>query len=93
MAYLNLRVWKKESPLDPEHLPELSAHGAPPGEVIHEALVDALTTLIVPGNSASSASRPPPSSAGCPKARSTGPSANRARGRSWLAGLRGAVAP
>ncbi len=49
MAYLNLRIWKEESPTDPEHLPELSAHGAPPGEVIHEALVDALTTLIVPG--------------------------------------------
>jgi hypothetical protein len=49
MAYLNLRLWKEESPIDPEHLPELGAHGAPPGEVIHEALVDALTTLIVPG--------------------------------------------
>jgi hypothetical protein len=49
MAYLNLRVWKEESPVDPEHLPELSAHGAPPGEVIHDALVDALWTLIVPG--------------------------------------------
>lgn len=49
MAYLNLRLWKEESPTDPDHLPELSAHGAPPGEVIHEALVDALQTLIVPG--------------------------------------------
>jgi hypothetical protein len=49
MAYLNLRLWKEESPLDPEHPPELSAHGAPPGEVIHAALVDALETLIVPG--------------------------------------------
>jgi hypothetical protein len=49
MAYLNLRLWREESPIDPEHLPELSAHGAPPGEVIHEALVDALKTLIVPG--------------------------------------------
>ena len=33
----------------PEHHPALSAHGAPPGEVIHAALVDALETLIVPG--------------------------------------------
>jgi hypothetical protein len=49
MAYLNLRLWKEESPIDPEHLPELSAHGSPPGEVIHEALIDALKTLIVPG--------------------------------------------
>ncbi len=49
MAYLNLRLWQDESPIDPEHLPELSAHGAPPGEVIHEALLDALKTLIVPG--------------------------------------------
>jgi hypothetical protein len=49
MAYLNLRLWKAESPIDPEHPSELSAHGAPPGELIHEALVDALATLIVPG--------------------------------------------
>lgn len=49
MAYLNLRLWQEESPVDPEHHPALSAHGAPPGEVIHAALVDALETLIVPG--------------------------------------------
>lgn len=49
MAYLNLRLWKEESPVDRDHLPELSAHGAPPGEVIHEALLDALNTLILPG--------------------------------------------
>ncbi len=49
MAYLNLRLWQDESPIDPEHLPELSDHGAPPGEAIHEALLDALETLIVPG--------------------------------------------
>lgn len=49
MAYLNLRVWKEESPYDPQYLPELEAHGAPPAEAIHEALVDALRTLIVPG--------------------------------------------
>jgi hypothetical protein len=49
MAYLNLRLWKEESPRDPDHLPELGAHGAPPGEVIHAALVGALETLIIPG--------------------------------------------
>jgi hypothetical protein len=49
MAYLNLRLWKAESPIDPDHGPELADHGAPPGEVIHDALVDALKTLIVPG--------------------------------------------
>ena len=49
MAFLNLRLWKEESPIEPDHLPELAGHGAPPGEVIHEALVDALETLIVPG--------------------------------------------
>lgn len=49
MAYLNLRLWREESPVDPEHPPALSAHGAPPGEVIHAALVDALGTLILPG--------------------------------------------
>lgn len=49
MAYLNLRLWKEESPIDPEQPAELAAHGAPPGELIHEALVDALKTLIVPG--------------------------------------------
>lgn len=49
MAYLNLRLWKKESPHDPGHTEALSAHGAPPANVLHEALVDALETLIVPG--------------------------------------------
>jgi len=49
MAYLNLRLWKEESPADPDHHPALSAHGAPPGETIHEALVDAMKTLILPG--------------------------------------------
>ena len=49
MAYLNLRLWKEESPVGVHHPPELSDHGAPPGEVIHEALTGALKTLIVPG--------------------------------------------
>ena len=49
MAYLNLRVWKKESPYDPRHSDALARHGAPPASVLHEALVDALRSLILPG--------------------------------------------
>src|SRR5690606_21067047 len=49
MAYLNLHIWRDESPPDPRHTDALTAHGAPPGEVIHQALVDALRTLILPG--------------------------------------------
>lgn len=49
MAYLNLQIWKKESPIDPTHTDALSAHGAPPASELHDALVDALRSLIVPG--------------------------------------------
>ena len=49
MAYLNLQLWRKESPYDSEHHDVLTLHGAPPASVIHAALVDALTSLIVPG--------------------------------------------
>jgi hypothetical protein len=49
MAYLNLRIWKQESPYDPMHSDALTAHGAPPASVLHAALVDALRSLIVPG--------------------------------------------
>jgi hypothetical protein len=49
MAYLNLKLWRDETPEDPEHVPALTAHGAPPASVVHEALVAALTSLIVPG--------------------------------------------
>ncbi len=49
MAFLNLRIWQDESPIDPSHADALSAHGAPPGHVIHATLVDALRSLIVPG--------------------------------------------
>jgi len=49
MCFLNLRIWRYETPLDPSHVAILTAHGAPPAEVIHEALVDALRDLIVPG--------------------------------------------
>jgi hypothetical protein len=49
MAYLNLQLWRKETPHDPEHHPVLTLHGAPPASVIHAALVGALTSLIIPG--------------------------------------------
>jgi hypothetical protein len=49
MAFLNLRVWRYETPIDPEHTEGLTAHGAPRPELIHEALADALRELIVPG--------------------------------------------
>jgi len=49
MAYLNLQVWMEESPIEVEPLPVLGAHGAPRGELIHAALIDALHSLIVPG--------------------------------------------
>jgi hypothetical protein len=49
MAFLNLRIWKKETPVDPSHTPAMTGQGAPPSSIIHEALVDALRSLIVPG--------------------------------------------
>ena len=49
MAYLNLRIWKQESPHDPSHTDVLTMHGVPPASVLHEALVGALRDLIVPG--------------------------------------------
>ncbi len=49
MAYLNLQIWKKETPYDAAHRDALTQHGAPPAEVIHAALVGALRDLIVPG--------------------------------------------
>jgi hypothetical protein len=49
MTYLNLRIWKRESPVDPTDGDTLAAHGAPPAPVLHAALVDAIHTLIVPG--------------------------------------------
>jgi hypothetical protein len=49
MAYLNLKLWRDETPDDPAHVVALTEHGAPPAAVIHEALVGALTSLIVPG--------------------------------------------
>lgn len=49
MAYLNLRLWRRETPNDPEHHAALALHGAPPASVIHAGLVDALASLIIPG--------------------------------------------
>jgi hypothetical protein len=49
MAFLNLRIWRYETPLDPTHTEALTDHGAPAPEVIHEALADALRELILPG--------------------------------------------
>jgi hypothetical protein len=49
MVYLNLRLWKYESPIDPDQTEALEGHGAPDARVLHAALVDALRTLIVPG--------------------------------------------
>jgi hypothetical protein len=49
MAYLNLRVWRYETPIDPSHTEVLTFHGAPAPAIIHEALADALRLLIVPG--------------------------------------------
>lgn len=49
MAFLNLRLWKQESPYDPDHPEVFAAHGAPSAAILHPALVDALRTLIVPG--------------------------------------------
>lgn len=52
MAFLNLRTWKNESPHDPDHREVYTAHGAPPARILHDALTDALVTLILPGLSA-----------------------------------------
>ena len=49
MAYLNLRIWKHESPYDPSHCDVLTMHGVPSAEILHEALVGAVRDLIVPG--------------------------------------------
>ena len=49
MAFVNLRTWREHSPDDPRHRESWTLHGAPPADVTHAALVDALRTLIVPG--------------------------------------------
>ena len=49
MAFLNLRIWREQSRYDANHRSVWALHGAPPADVTHRALVDALRTLIVPG--------------------------------------------
>ena len=49
MAFLNLRTWREQSPDDPRHRAAWTLHGAPPADVTHAALVDALHSLVVPG--------------------------------------------
>lgn len=49
MAFTNLREWRRETPVDPTHTDVMTAQGVPPAATIHEALLDALRTLIVPG--------------------------------------------
>lgn len=49
LAYLNLREWQRETPIDPSHVAILSSHGEPPAEVLHLALLEGLRSLIIPG--------------------------------------------
>jgi hypothetical protein len=49
MAYVNLRVWRKETTAYGDSSDALRLHGAPPSWILHEALVDALRSLVVPG--------------------------------------------
>jgi hypothetical protein len=49
MAFTNLKEWKGETPHDPSHTEAMTKQGVPPANVVHEALVDALRTLIIPG--------------------------------------------
>lgn len=49
MAFLNLREWQRETPLDPDYPAHFAAHGAPDPVTLRAALVGALRDLIVPG--------------------------------------------
>lgn len=49
MAFTNLKEWRRETPHDPSHTEAMTKQGVPPAAIVHEALVDALRTLIVPG--------------------------------------------
>jgi len=49
MAFTNLKEWRNETPYDAGHTEAMTKQGVPPAAVVHEALVDALRTLIVPG--------------------------------------------
>lgn len=48
MTYLNLKLWREETPLC-DRDEALAAHGAPHNAILHEALVDAVRSLVVPG--------------------------------------------
>lgn len=49
MAFTNLKEWRSETPYDPGHTEAMTKQGVPPATVVHEALVDALRTLVIPG--------------------------------------------
>jgi hypothetical protein len=49
MAFTNLKEWRRETPYDATHTEAMTKQGVPPAKVVHEALVDALRTLIIPG--------------------------------------------
>lgn len=49
MAFTNLKEWRRETPIDPSYSEAMTKQGVPRAETIHEALVDALRTLIIPG--------------------------------------------
>jgi hypothetical protein len=49
MAFTNLKEWRNETPYDGSHTEAMTKQGVPPAKVVHEALVDALRTLIIPG--------------------------------------------
>jgi hypothetical protein len=49
MAFTNLKEWRNETPYDRSHTDAMTKQGVPPATIVHEALVDALRTLIIPG--------------------------------------------
>lgn len=49
MAFTNLKEWRNETPYDRSHTEAMTRQGVPPAKVVHESLVDALRTLIIPG--------------------------------------------
>jgi hypothetical protein len=49
MAFTNLKEWRRETPYDDSHTDAMTKQGVPPAKVVHEAFIDALRTLIVPG--------------------------------------------
>jgi hypothetical protein len=49
MAFTNLKEWRHETPYDRSHTDAMTKQGVPPAQVVHEALVDALRSLIIPG--------------------------------------------